>query len=86
MKINDGYIPAHTNQPTTYTVGGSIELNEAMNEVIRGYFDPTQLAMAIPGFMEVLTLPNENCGVIFKEKDVPGSQTIGLFWKIDALE
>jgi len=34
--------------------------------------------------MTVLGVPAENCGVMFKEKDVPGSQTIGLFWKVDA--
>jgi len=49
MKINDGYIPAHTNEPATY-VGGdaTIELNEAMNEVVRGYFDSSVIAKAAP--------------------------------------
>jgi hypothetical protein len=48
LKVNDGFIAAHTNQPTSYTLGGYTELNEAMKEVVNGYTDLGGLKNIVP--------------------------------------
>lgn len=48
MRLNDGFVAAHSNQPTSYSSTENVELNEAMQEAVRGYIDLSRISQAVP--------------------------------------
>lgn len=85
LRLNDGFVEAHTNQPTSYaTAGAEVALNEAMKEAVRGFMDLSNLDKVIPAAAQVVGLPT--CGVILRQASVPGERTFAMFWTATADE
>ena len=79
--LNSDYLPFYETEPSTFEVGGQIDLTNQLSSAIQGYVDLDKLDEAVATSITIESLPA--CGSIYREAVGAWEEQFAIFWTYD---